>query len=150
MIWVGGDAGAADALAERGLALNPGAAQPWFASAWIKLVTGRHQLALEQWDRHLALDPRSPLYAFVAGGRGIALTLQGRLDEALAALGEALQHVPDHRPFRTFHAAALALAGRKGEAKAALADLPAGAVDNALGLLRDPRDRERIAVSLRF
>jgi adenylate cyclase len=148
LIWVGGDAATADALVERALALNPGASTPWFASAWIKLVTGRHQLALEHWDRHLALDPRSPLYAFVAGGRGVAFTLEGRFEEGAGRLAEALHHVPDHRPFATFHAAALGLAGRPADARASLDRLPADAVENALGLLRDPADRVLIAQGL--
>jgi adenylate cyclase len=148
LIWVGGDAKTADALAERALALNPGASLPWFASAWIKAFDGRHDLAMEHWRRHMALDPRSPLYAFVAGGVGIALTLSGRSEEGVTRLTEALHLVPGQRIFRAILAAALAHAGRATEARIAYAALPPGVLDNTLALLRAPVDRELIRQGL--
>jgi len=148
LIWVGEDAKAADAMVERALSRNPGAALIWFASAWIKTFDGRPALALEHFDRHMVLDPRSPLRMFVAGGTGVALTLLGRFGEGAARLGEALQQVPDHTVFRTILTVALALGGDADAARPLAERLPAGAITNTLALLQNPADRERVREGL--
>jgi len=131
-----------------GAEAEPAAPLVWFGSASIKLFGGRPELAIEQFERHLALDPASPLYAFVTGAQGIALMLLGSPAEAAARIGEALRHVPDQRPFRLAHAAALGLVGRTAEARAALAGMPAEAQANALAQFRDPAHRALMAEGL--
>ena len=148
-MWTGEDAHAADRLAERALKLNPAAPLAWFGSAWIKLFDGRPELAMAQFERHLTLDPSSPLYAFVTGAQGIALMLLGSPGEGAARIAESLRHVPEQRPFRVGYAAALGLAGRAAEAKSALAQVPPEAAANALALFRDETHRALIAEGLR-
>ena len=148
-MWTGEDPHAADRLAERALKLNPAAPLAWFGSAWIKLFDGRPELAMAQFERHLVLDPSSPLYAFVTGAQGIALMLLGSPGEGAARIAESLRHVPEQRPFRVGYAAALGLAGRPAEAKAALDQVPPEAAANALALFRDEAHRALIAEGLR-
>jgi len=74
--------------------------------------------------------------------------LLGSPAEAAARIGEALRHVPDQRPFRLAHAAALGLVGRTAEARAALAGMPAEAQANALAQFRDPAHRALMAEGL--
>ncbi len=60
-IWVGDDPAGSDAMVARAMAQNPGAALPWFAGGWVKLFGGEPALAIEHFERHLAINPRSPL-----------------------------------------------------------------------------------------
>jgi tetratricopeptide (TPR) repeat protein len=150
LLWLGGDDGTADALIERALALNPGASLPWFASAWIKVFDGRPELAIEQWERHLLLDPRSRHYAFVAGGMGIALALLGRFDDAVTRLREALHVAPDHRGLQIMLVVALAHVGQVEEARRRAATLPADVISNRLGPFRRKADRDLCRDSLRL
>jgi adenylate cyclase len=137
-------------MVARALAQNPGAALPWFASAWVKLFGGEPALAIEHFERHLAIDPRSPLQAFVAGGIGTALALQHRFEEAAASLRGALRAVPDQRPFRAALIACLAYLGRREEAAEMLAALPEPARNNFLGLFQREADRALMREGLRL
>ena len=149
-IWLGQDPAGADAMVARATAQNPGGAQPWFASGWVKLFAGEPALAIEHFERHLAIDPRSALQAFVAGGIGIALMLQNRFDAAAPRLREALHAVPDQRPFRASLIACLAYLGRRDEAAAMFAELPDTARKNFLGLFRREADRVLMREGLRL
>ena len=147
-IWVGDDIDASRATVGRALATNPGASMPWFASAWIELFGGRPEVAIDHFERHMALDPRSPLQVFVTGGIGVALCLMRRFDAAALRLVEALRAVPDQRPFRVALVVALAQLDRREEAAAMLPALPPRVIANALALFRDDADRALIREGL--
>jgi adenylate cyclase len=149
-IWVGEDIGASEAMVQRALAQNPGAATPWFGSAWVKLFGGQAALAIEHFERHMALDPRSPLQPFVAGGIGCALTVLGRFDEAVLKLREALRAVPDQRPFRVCLTAALAQLGHRDEAATILGGLPPSVPAYVLGLFRNEADSAAVRQGLQL
>jgi tetratricopeptide (TPR) repeat protein len=149
-VWVGEDIGASEAMVNRALAQNPGAAQPWFGSAWVQLFNGHAAQAIEHFERHMALDPRSPLQPFVAGGIGCALTVLGRFDAAVLSLREALRAVPDQRPYRICLAACLAELGRPGEAATLLEGLPPGLLGSVIALFRHEADRAVLRQGLRL
>jgi TolB-like protein len=149
-IWVGEDPAGCDAMVARAMAQNPGAPLPWFASGWVRLFGGEPALATESFERHMAIDPRSTLQAFVAGGIGTALMLEHRFDEAAPRLREALRAVPDQRMFRAALIACLAFLGRREEAGAMFAELPEQARKNFLGLFRREADRALMREGLRL
>ena len=149
-IWVGEDPAGCDAMVARAIAQNPDATLPWFASGWVRLFGGEPALAIEHFERHLAMDPRSTLQAFVAGGIGTALVLLHRFDEAAPRLRESLRTVPDQRMFRAALIACLAYLGRREEAGAMFAELPDQARKNFLGLFRREADRVLMREGLRL
>ena len=147
-VWAGEDIAVADALAERALARNPGASFVWFASAWVKLFSGRPALAIEQFETHLRLDPRSPNLAFVKGGFGLALLLLGRFEAAIPTLKEAIQRLPEHPFYQAGLAAAYGHLGRITDAAPALKSLNSSQIRTVLDQLRRPEDRELLRSGL--
>jgi TolB-like protein len=147
-LWAGEDIAVADALAERALALNPGASFVWFPSAWVKLFGGRPALAIEQFETHLRLDPRSPNRHFVNGGMGLAQLLLRHFEAAIPLLREAIQQVPEHPFYRAGLAAACGHLGRTGEAAPHLRALNPNQIRSVLDLLRLPEDREVVRSGL--
>jgi adenylate cyclase len=147
-LWAGEDIGVADALAERALARNPGASFVWFPSAWVKLFSGRPALAIEQFDTHLRLDPRSPNQPFVNVGKGLAELLLRHFEAAIPLLREAIQQIPEHPFYRVGLAAACGHLGRIADAAAPLKGLTPNQVRNVLDQLRLPQDRELVRSGL--
>jgi len=147
-LWAGEDIEVADALAERALARNPGASFVWFASAWVKLFSGRPALAIEQLETHLRLDPRSPNRAFVNGGKGLAELLLRHFEAAIPLLREAIQQVPEHPFYQVGLAAACGHLGKVADAAAPLTALTPSQIRNVLDQLRLPEDRELVRAGL--
>jgi tetratricopeptide (TPR) repeat protein len=147
-LWAGEDIAVADALAERALARNPGASFVWWCSAWVKLFGGRPALAMEQWETHLRLDPRSPNQAFVKGGMGLALVLLRRFEAAIPLLKEAHQLLPQHPFYLVGLAAACGQLGRIAEAEPSLRKLDPSQIQSLLDLLRVAEDREVVRSGL--
>ncbi len=109
------------ATAEAVIVENPG--EPW-AYKEIGLSTlyrGRPQEALDWFAKADRLGPRDPGRWTWLDGRGHALILLGREEEAIRSLTAALQANPRSLDSRAFLAAAYALIGRPGEAREALA-----------------------------
>jgi len=147
-LWAGEDIDVADALAERALARNPGAAFVWFPSAWVKLFSGRPALAIQQFETHLRLDPRSPNRPFVNGGKGLGELLLGHFEAAVPLFREATQQIPEHPFYRVGLAAACGHLGRLAEAAAPLQGLTPNQIRNVLDQLRLPKDRDLVRSGL--
>lgn len=148
LVWAGEDIAPADAMVERAVARNPGASFPWFASAWVKVFDGRPALAIEHWNTHLRLDPRSANRAYVVAGIGFALVLLERFEVALTPLKEANQQLPNHPFVRVALAVVYARLGRLAEAASTLDPLSPAQIHYTLRLLRDPDHRELIRFGL--
>jgi TolB-like protein/cytochrome c-type biogenesis protein CcmH/NrfG len=100
---------------------NPG--EPW-AYKEIGLSTmylGRPEQALDWFDKATRMGPRDPGRWTWLDGRGHALLLLGRDEEAVHALIAALDANPKNLSSHAFLAAAYALLGRSDDAHAALA-----------------------------
>jgi adenylate cyclase len=119
-LLTGGDVEAADRMIERSLATNPGFATAWLNSGWIKLCRNRAELALEHLQKAARIDPRSGWRPNILHGVGTCLMALDRAEEAIAPLAEAVELAPDMGAPSAALAAALALAGRVAEARAAL------------------------------
>jgi Flp pilus assembly protein TadD len=109
------------ATAESVLAENPG--EPW-AYKEIGLSTlylGRPEQAIDWFAKADRIGPRDPGRWTWLDGRGHALILLGRDEEAVRALMGALDANPGNRSSHALLAAAYALLGRSDQARAALA-----------------------------
>jgi class 3 adenylate cyclase/TolB-like protein len=108
------------ATAEAVIMENPG--EPW-AYKEIGLSTlylGRPEQALEWFAKAERIGPRDPGRWTWLDGRGHALILLGRDEEAIRSLISGLDANPRNASSRAFLAAAYALLGRSDEARAAL------------------------------
>ena len=148
LIWARDDIAVADVLVERALASNPGASFTWWASAWVKLFDGRPALAIEHWETHLRLDPRSPHQAFIKSGVGFANVLLRRFEVAIPQLREALQGHPQNPFSLVALTCACANLGRLEEARSTLRRLTPEQITGMLELLRDRDHREFIRSGL--
>jgi len=113
---MGEDIGAAIALIDRSLALNPSFASGWLNSGWLRLWAGQPDLAIEHFENGIRLNPR----AFVAGaflGIGVGHFFARRLDEAEAMMLLSLQEMPAWVPPNRFLASCYAQMGRLDEAR---------------------------------
>jgi adenylate cyclase len=109
------------ATADAVIAENPG--EPW-AYKEIGLSTlylGRPEQALDWFGKADRIGPRDPARWTWLDGRGHALILLERDEEAIRSLIGALDANPRNRSSHAFLAAAYALLGRADEARAALA-----------------------------
>ncbi len=140
-----GDHGAAVALLERALTLNPGCASAWLRRGIVRCRAGEADPAIENLRTALRLDPLGPMQPHTMGFIGQALFQQGRFSEAVPLLKEHAQHVDAPMP-QAFLAAAYGHLAQGGEAQAALAryralsSQPLGAF--AANWLRDPAQRK--------
>lgn len=142
-------------LHARALARNPNLAMAWVFSGMAESYRGRHEVALAQFDRYLALSPCHPHAFFFDAGRGIPLLMLGRHAEA-AAVGRACTALrPEFSyPYKTY----LSALGHLGEAREAaelrerlLAIEPDFTVAKALRRtpVRGAADRQHYAEGLR-
>lgn len=88
-----GDAGAARKALERGLELEPGAADGWNQLGAVHASAGRHEAARRALERAIALQPGAaePRYNLAVVAR-----TEGRHDEAMRLLDEALARRADY------------------------------------------------------
>jgi TolB-like protein len=119
------------ALMNRALALNPASSFLWLVSGSLQLKNGQPDLAAEQLETAMRLDPISQMNAFARMYLASARFQQGRLDEALALFMTTSSRLP------VSYAVLAALYGLRGEidqAREALAQfksLMIGTIDEA-------------------
>jgi TolB-like protein len=139
------DYGAAVALLERALTLNPGCAGAWFNSGVVRVREGETDAAIENLRTALRLDPLGPTQPHTMGFIGRALFQQGLFSEAVPLLKEFAQHVDAPMP-QVYLAAAYGHLAQASEAQAALTRyraLSSQTVDAfAANAMRDPAQRK--------
>ena len=115
LAYFGEDIGAAIALLDRSLKLNPNSARAWMWGGWIRLWAGQPDLAITHFETSWRLNPRvsraNPLM-----GIGVAHFFARRFEEAKAALLQSLQEKPNWVPSYRYLAACYAHMGRLAEA----------------------------------
>ena len=147
----GEDIGAMIGLVDRALALNPSFARGWYASGFLRLWAGQHDLTVEHVEIAMRLSPRermgTPLSVM-----GMAYFFKRQFGDAAAKLLLSIQDNPGSPlPYRTL-AACYAHMGRLDEARAIVAQLRALTpllVPSELPL-RNPEDRELFLSGLRL
>ena len=147
----GEDIGAAIALIDRALALNPSFARAWYFSGRLRWWAGQPELAIEHVENSLRLSPRarigSPLSII-----GAAHFACRRFDEAAAKLLLAIQDSPSYPvPYR-YLAACYAHMGRLDEARKVIARLSeiTPVIVPSADFLRNPEYRELYLSGLRL
>jgi adenylate cyclase len=114
--YSGGDLGAATALVDRCVELNPSYASGWINSGWLRLWAGQPDLAIEHLETGLRLNPRDRHHGAVMG-IGVGHFFARRLENAAAMLLRALQERPSWVPNYRFLASCYAHMGRIEEAR---------------------------------
>jgi TolB-like protein/Tfp pilus assembly protein PilF len=94
MMMIGGDIEAAKTLADRALALNPGSYIVWGSSGWVRVSSGEPELAIEQFETSLRLDPLSQEQHFNLTGIAIARIALGQFAAAVPFLKQSAQLQP--------------------------------------------------------
>ena len=95
--WLRKDLGAALALSEDAIALDPEWAYPWNGKGNVLQSQKRHEEALAAYEKAIALDPE---YAHPWINKGNVLQRQKRYEEALAAYEQAIALGPEYaRPW---------------------------------------------------
>jgi TolB-like protein/class 3 adenylate cyclase len=150
--YFGEDIGAAMAMVDRALALNPSFARAWRISGTLRVWAGQPNVAVEHLETSLRLNPRAR-----AGGLcfniGIAHFCSRRFDQALPKLLLALQDDRSQAGRYRFLAACYAHMGRLDEARATVNQLRA--ISSAVmppvdSFLRKAEDRELFLSGLRL
>jgi len=143
----------ANALADQAVSLNPNQALGWSASGWIKRSLGRHELAIEHFNRALQLNPFDVFNGGVLTGLAWAHFLLGRYAETRQALQRALADSPNYLPALRLSAAldaALGDVSRARETALRILQLnPSEKISN-INVVRYSRNLEDRAKSVEF
>jgi TolB-like protein len=146
---------AAEAIMDRGLLTNPNLAAAWMLSAWLRVLRGEPDLALEHAARAIRLNPLDPLTYSMHAAAAYAHFLAGRYDVARSTAEKAMIGYPDFLLANCVLAASSSLAGRLEQAQKGVARVlennPALRVSNLGDLLpfRRAEDLAALAEGLR-
>jgi TolB-like protein len=110
----------AAAFMDRGLALNPNAAQGWMLSGWLRVWRGEPELALDHLAHAKRLSPFDPLM-HIHAAMAYAHFLESRYDIASLCAEKAMRDNPTFLHSVCISAASNALAGRLEPAQKAVA-----------------------------
>jgi adenylate cyclase len=123
LVFVAHDLDNGSAILDRALSLNPNHAGALINSGWTKAFLGEPDTAIKHVTDAMRLSPLDPMSFRTRGAVALAHFVAGRYDEASLwaekALGERANFLPAIREL----AASRALAGRSGEAQAAMTRL---------------------------
>jgi TolB-like protein/tetratricopeptide (TPR) repeat protein len=107
----------AAAFMDRGLAVNPNAAQAWRLSGWLRVWRGEPELALEHVARAMRLSPLDPSMYAMHGAMAYAQFLASRYDIASSYAEMAMRDNPTFLLAISVSAASNSLAGRLEQAR---------------------------------
>ncbi|MBR0693525.1 winged helix-turn-helix domain-containing tetratricopeptide repeat protein [Bradyrhizobium lablabi] len=107
------------AFVDRGLALNPNAAQTWTLSGWVRVWRGEPELALDHLARARRLNPFEQMS--IHGGMAYAHFIASRYDLASSYAEMGIRENPTFLHSACVSAASNALAGQLGQAQKAMA-----------------------------
>jgi TolB-like protein len=112
----------AEAFMDRGLRINPNLASAWMISAWLRVLRGEPDLALEHVARAIRLSPLDPrMSSMHAAAAAYAHFLAGRYDVARSTAETAMIGNPDFLLANCVLAASSSLGGRPEQARRAVA-----------------------------
>ncbi|MBV8362075.1 MAG: adenylate/guanylate cyclase domain-containing protein [Deltaproteobacteria bacterium] len=149
--YFGEDIAATLALADRSLAANPGFAYGWFWSSVLRLYAGQYDMAIEQIEKSLRLNPLDRMGAPLTAIAG-AHFFKREFEIALAKLHASIQERPGFTMSYRLLAACYAHMGRLEEARAAIERLRAltPVIAPAVLPIRSPEARELLFSGLRL
>jgi len=133
--YLGREYDAAGLILDRALRLNPNSSLAYAVSGWIRLYASETDTAVECFEQSLRLNPFDAVSAATSKtGIAYAYLSRSRAAEAIGWAREAAQEFPNFIAGTTALAAALALAGRVEEARAAAAAVLRVRPDFRIGL----------------
>lgn len=141
-------------LLDRSLLLNPNLAVSWVRSAWVRIVLGQFDLAIEHARRAIRLSPLDPLLVGMLSAIAFADFCAGRYEQAAGWAEKAVKEQPTFAAALRVLAASNATLGRMKEAAEALVRLKeTGAPVNISDLrhlpFREPKYLAKYAEALR-
>lgn len=147
---LGEDIGAAMALVDRALDINPNYANGWYYSAWVRLLAGQSEVAMDHFTQASRLSPYERVR--ILFGIGLCQFFTGCLDQAKTTLLDAVQEFPNWSPNLRVLAACCARLGQLDEARQVVDRLRAITphIITPATQLRDPKQREFMISSLRL
>ena len=153
--FVAGDLDSGANLIDRGLQINSNLAWGWLFRGWMKIWLGAPEVALEDIQRAIRLNPRNPQLFQMQAATSYAHFYTGRYVEALSWAEKALLVRPTYVTAHRVLTASCAMAGRREQASKAMARLreldPTLRLSNLMesNPLRRPEDLDRLAKGLR-
>jgi TolB-like protein/class 3 adenylate cyclase/Tfp pilus assembly protein PilF len=144
------------ALTDQALVLNPNFAWAWIFSAWVRVLLGEPEVAIERFAHAMRLSPQDPQIFNMHAGTAAAHLFAGRYVEALSWAKTSVREQQDYVLPMTMAAASSALSGRLAEAQKAMTRLrqlaPALRVSNLNDLvpLRRTEDLAKLSEGLRL
>jgi adenylate cyclase len=147
----GEDIGAATALMDRCLALNPSFARGWYWSGVLRLFAGQPDLAIEHFEASQRLNPRDRMAGYLTG-IGSADFFNRRFDAAAAKLLASLEQLSTHVITHRLLASCYAHMGRLDDAREIVVRLKAitPIVVPRLTQFRNSEHRELLLSGLRL
>ena len=107
------------ALADRAIELNPNLALAWGICAWVRLMLGEHNTAIERATQAMRLSPLDPFMRGPQTTMAVAHLMAGHYAEAVSWAAKALQPDPNFAPAWRITAASHGQAGNVQQAQAA-------------------------------
>jgi adenylate cyclase len=149
--YFGEDIAATLALVDRSLAANPGFAYGWFWSGLLRMYAGQYDIAIEQIEKSLRLNPLDRMGAPLSA-IGAAHSFKREFEIALPKLQASIQERPGFAMTYRLLAACYAHMGRLEEARAVVERLRALTPVIAPPVLpiRNPEHRELLFSGLRL
>jgi TolB-like protein/tetratricopeptide (TPR) repeat protein len=118
-----GDIENAAPFIDRALALNPNSQSVWHYSAWVYILLGKPELAIEHATRAIRFSPVDPWLGATQTAIAFAEFFMGSYEKASRSAAEALRVRPSFQPALRIAAASYALAGKVEEAQGSTARL---------------------------
>jgi TolB-like protein len=110
-------------LLDRALVLNPNLAAAWFLGAYLRVLSGEPDEAIERFAHAMRLSPLDSEMFRMQAGMALAHLVARRFDQASAWAQKAFRELPVFLLAVSIVAASHALAGRMEEARRAMAHL---------------------------
>jgi adenylate cyclase len=123
LVFVAHDLDDGPAILDRALALSPNLAGALVNSGWTRAFLGEPDLGIKHVNEAMRLSPLDPMSFRTKGALALAHFVAGRYDECSSWAERAVQDKSNFLPAMRELAASKALAGRDGEAKAAMVRL---------------------------
>jgi adenylate cyclase len=117
LFYLAGETAVPEAALDRGLTLNPNAANAWLAKGAIHALRNQPEPAIEACERGLRLSPFDPYIFWNATIIGGAHLLAGRFEQAIEWADRALLDQPRFNPARRIKIAADVCRGHLDEAR---------------------------------
>ena len=108
---------------ERAIDLNPNDAFAFSNRGWLNAYLGRSDVSIASFHEAMRLSPRDPTVFRTQAGLAFAYLVHEDVENAATAARRAVDDNPNFAPAYRALAAALALAGRRAEARTAIARL---------------------------